>query len=139
MNDYTEAELKYADIINLPHHVSKKHAQMSRAERAAQFSPFAALTGYGDKVNETERLTDEKTELSDDEKYELNGRLQKIMKDPLKYWLSVTYFKKDEFKSGGKYITVRTHVKRIDETNRRIVLEDGTQINIDDLYALEAE
>ena len=61
------------------------------------------------------------------------------MKDPLKYGLSVTSFKKDEFKSGGKYITVRTHVKRIDETNRRIVLEDGTQINIDDLYALETE
>ena len=97
---------KYDDIINLPHHVSQKHRRMSLLDRAAQFAPFAALSGYEEAVIETRRLTDKRRALDESEKEKLNARLQ-LVKDYLeaKPIVEITYFVPDERKSGGAYIT----------------------------------
>lgn len=106
---------RYDDIINLPHHVSTKHPHMSIYDRAAQFAPFAALTGYGDAIDETARLTDRQYELDNDELANLELKLNQLQymidKKPR---ISVTYFEADERKAGGKYITVTGNLDRID-------------------------
>lgn len=97
---------KYDDIINLPHHVSTKHQRLSMEQRAAQFAPFAALTGYGDAIKETARITEDRIELDDEEKIKLDNKLKKIQNNiSNKPKVIVTYFVPDIRKSGGEYIT----------------------------------
>ena len=137
---YDEKDHDYDDIINLPHHVSSKRPQMSMLDRAAQFSPFAALTGYGDAIQETGRLTDEKINLSEEEKEALD-RKQQILLERLdeRPALTVIYFVPDEKKSGGAYVTKSGNLKKIDEVERMMTLTDGTKISLDDVYDIESE
>ena len=125
---------KYEDIINLEHHVSEKHPQMSREARAAQFTPFAALTGYDTAIKETARLTDKKIEIDEGLKTVLNNRLQIILQHiKSNPEISFTYFLQDNKKQGGKYITTEGKVKKIDITNGYITLNDKTKIIINDI------
>lgn len=124
----------YEDIIDLPRHISKNHQQMARENRAAQFAPFAALTGYGEAINESGRLTDRRIELDENEKAILDLKLrQAVERIPQRYKVEVTFFKADKKKDGGSYITVKGILKKIDESNRQIVLQDGTKIPINDV------
>ena len=123
---------KYNDIINMPHHVSKTHPQMSLKARSAQFAPFAALTGYGDVINETGRLTNENIELDDELKEILNEEIMKIKsKLSKRLTISFTYFIPDAKKNGGKYVTVKGIVKKVNDNS--IILEDKTEILIEDI------
>ncbi|TWH81571.1 YolD-like family protein [Sedimentibacter saalensis] len=130
----------YDDIMNLPHHVSATRPHMSAIDRAAQFSPFAALTGYGDAITETARLTGEKVELDEYMKDVLSVRLQ-IIADQLKEHpeIAITYFQPDEKKSGGAYVTVIGRVKKIDEYERVVVMIDGTRVPIDEIASIDGE
>jgi hypothetical protein len=125
---------KYDDIINLPHHVSEKHPRMSLEQRSAQFAPFAALTGHAEAINETARLTDKKIEIDDELKEIINIKLQKIKeKINLKPKVSITYFVPDKKKSGGEYVTITENVKKIDEYNHEIIMNDNRKISIKDI------
>ena len=129
---------KYDDIINLPHHVSPTRPQMSMIDRAAQFSPFAALTGYEDAILETGRLTDARAELTEDELDALNAKYQLLM-DTIGTGIEVniTYFKQDDRKAGGAYLTERDVVKKVDTYNRRILMRNGTCIPMDDIFDID--
>lgn len=128
----------YDDIIDLPHHVSDTRPRMSRLDRAAQFSPFAALTGYGAAIKETARLTDERVELGEYELMELNAGIHMLMERIDEHpQVEITYFKPDERKDGGAYLTVKSRAKRLNEYERFILLEDDTQIPFDDIYKIE--
>lgn len=120
---------KYADIIDLPHQKSVKRPHMPVEDRAAQFSPFAALIGYEDAVKETARLTDERIELDEYSKEELNRKLNEI-KDDLTKQVSITYFVPDERKEGGIYVTASGCIKKFKEQEMMIVMGDGTEIPI---------
>ena len=140
MND----EHRYDDIIDLPHHVSSRHPQMSLLDRAAQFSPFAALTGHAAAIRETERLTEEWVELDEDRKMLLDERLQMIREylsgrkeEQNLPEFTFTYFQPDEKKRGGAYITICGRVRKIDEYVHRVILEDGTDLAIEHLFAIE--
>ena len=123
---------KYEDIIHLPHHISQRRPRMPISDRAAQFSPFAALTGHDAAVKETARLTDEWIELTESRKESVNRQLQKVKEDIDKHpSIAVTYFVPDERKSGGEYVTMTGKVKKINEYERIILLEDETVIPID--------
>ena len=128
----------YEDILYLPHHVSGTRRQMSMTDRAAQFSPFAALTGYDAAIRETARLTDSSVDLEGDEKAVLNGRLQLLSRcldrEPR---ITVTYFVPDRRKSGGAYETVEGRVRKIDPLEQALFLEDGTHIPFDRIRYLE--
>lgn len=125
---------EYDDIINLSHHVSRKHPQMSIHDRAAQFAPFAALTGHGEAIAETARLTDRKIELDDYERLKLDEKLlilqEHIMEMPE---ISVTYFCPDEKKEGGRYVTLTKALRKINVVERTLLMEDGMQIRIEDI------
>ncbi len=127
--------MKYDDIIHLPHPVSSRHPQMPLSDRAAQFSPFAALTGHDAAIRETARLTEEKAELDEDGKELLNEKLQMINEALPE--VEVTYFQPDARKNGGTYRKFRGRVKKIDEYNRMIFFADQTAVPIDDLYSIE--
>ena len=127
----------YEDIIRLPHHVSKKHPRLSMEQRAAQFAPFAALTGYEDAVRETARITEDRIELDEEEKIKLNSKLQELEKNiEIKPNATITYFVPDIKKSGGEYITVSGKLKRIDEYRKLIILENRTQIPINEIIEI---
>lgn len=129
---------KYDDIINLPHHVSPTRPQMSRIDRAAQFSPFAALTGYEDAILETGRLTDARIEMTEDELDALNSKYQLLMDTiSTEVEVSITYFKPDDRKTGGAYLTERDVVKKVDTYNRRILMRNGTCIPMDDIFDID--
>ncbi len=131
---------KYDDIIHLPHHVSKKHPHMKAIDRAAQFSPFAALTGHGAAVRETARLTDKRTELDEYMKDELNHKLQIIEERHTEYpEIEITYFQPDERKRGGAYISAVGHVKKIDDYEHTIIMNDGTLVPIKDIVRIEGD
>ena len=131
---------QYNDIIDLPHHVSATRPRMSMIDRAAQFSPFAALTGYDAAIKETDRLTDERIELSEESRAVLD-RKQQLLLDNLadRPVVSVTYFVPDERKSGGAYITVAGRVKKVDDYQRLLLLTDGTKIPLDEILDMESE
>ena len=132
--------LRYADIIDKQHHVSKKHQPMSMEDRAAQFSPFAALTGYEAAVKETARLTDDREELDEDEKTRLNAQLQKIsarlQEQPE---VMVTYFAPDERKTGGARQTYRGRLRKIDRNRKMLIMVDQTELPIENLLNIECE
>ena len=129
---------RYDDIINLPHHVSSKRPQMPILERAAQFLPFSALTGYEAAVKETARLTDTRIELEESEKDLLNTKLHVLLDNlATEPKVKITYFLPDGRKSGGKYVSKMGTVIKIDLYNRQIKLEDETVIPLDDIFAIE--
>lgn len=131
---------KYDDIIMIPHHVSKKHPQMSPLNRAAQFSPFAALTGYDAAIQEAQRLTDSFIEIDESREIELNEQFSFIRENLDKQpELKITCFQPDEKKSGGSYITVCGRIKKIDEYNRQVVFVDGTTLSIDYILSMQGE
>ena len=129
---------KYDDIINLPHYEPKYHSRMSKYKRSAQFAPFAALVGYDEQVKECSRLTDERLEIDDELKEKINYKLNKINEliknNPV---VEITYFIPDVKKDGGKYITEKGNVKRIDYINRFIKLTDNKKIILDDLIDIK--
>lgn len=131
---------KYDDIIHLPHPVSDRRVRMSNYDRAAQFSPFAALTGFDAAIEETARLTDSRIELDEGGKALLNEKLLEILErietQPL---VAVTYFRYDERKAGGAYLRATGHVKKIDAYSRAIVLTDGRAISLEDVVAIDTE
>ena len=129
-----EASHAYDDIIRLPHHVSEKHPQMALSDRAAQFSPFAALTGYGSAVDETARLTDEKIELSEDRIAAISELLASLQPGDA---VSAVYFVPDRRKSGGAYLPVTGSVKKVDSVQGTLLLTDGTSIPFEDTFTLE--
>lgn len=130
---------KYDDIINLPHHVSKKHPQMSLHDRAAQFSPFAALTGHKAAINETARLTDKKQILSEDVIAKLNEQLNLIKENiGTNQTVTITYFVPDDKKSGGAYISHIGVVKKIDEYNHTVIMTDKTVIPIEQISEIQS-
>lgn len=130
----------YKDIINLPHHTSKTRPRMSLHNRAAQFSPFAALTGYEEAVEETARYTGEKAELSEYQiaiiNHKLNIALEKKNSNPV---LSITFFKPDLRKQGGEYVTVSGIIKKIDEITHTVILKNGFQIPVNLIYDIDGE
>ena len=129
---------KYDDMLRLPHHVSPTRPRMSLHDRAAQFKPFAALTGYEAVLRETGRLTDQRVELDENARTELDWRLQ-LLSGMLSQRpeVSVTYFQPDGKKAGGSYRTAAGTVRKIDETEGILVMADGTCIPVADLFALE--
>ena len=127
----------YDDIINLPHPVSQRHPQMSMHDRAAQFSPFAALTGHGAAIAETERETDAWADPGEDERENLNRQLC-LLRDHLEEQpqVAITYFEPDSRKEGGAYVTVRGIVRKMDMTGRYIQTMDRRQILIDNIRSI---
>lgn len=131
---------KYDDILRLPHHVSASRKPMSMTARAAQFAPFAALSGYDAEVQEAGRLTDQPIELDEYEKETLNARLQLLAQHLQEKWtVSAVYFQPDERKEGGAYVTRTGTVKKILLSERRLLLTDGTVVPLDGLIALDGE
>lgn len=130
----------YEDIINLPHHTSKKHPRMSLEARSAQFAPFAALTGYDEVLIETARLTNERIEIDETIKVIIDSKLQ-IIKEHIKEMPLITfmYFVPDSKKDGGKYVTITGNVKKIDEYRNVFVLDNKMEIPIDEIIDLNGE
>ena len=131
---------KYDEIMGLPHHVSKTRPQMPMSDRAAQFAPFAALTGYDSAIKETGRLTDERIELDEEASTALDMKYQLLM-DALddEPEVTITYFQPDERKAGGKFVSAVGAVKKIDDFERRITMRDGTRIPMDDVLSIDGE
>ena len=130
----------YEDIINLPHHISPTRQQMPMSDRAAQFSPFAALTGYDAAIKETGRLTDERIELDEEALTALDMKYQLLIDafDDAPE-VTITYFQPDERKAGGKYITATSAVKKADDFERRITMQNGTKIPMDDVLSIDGK
>lgn len=128
----------YDDIIDLPHHQSATRPHMPAIDRAAQFSPFAALTGYEAVITETARLTDQRIELDEDAKAAIAQKLQLVMERIRERpEITVTWFQPDEKKDGGAYVTATGAIKRIDEYERAILMADGTRISIDSVTSID--
>ena len=129
-------QFPYEDIVNMPHHVSKKYPQPTMA----RFAPFAAITGYEEMVLEEARVTDDRIEMDESSKAALNEKLNMILEfideQPE---VKITYFEPDKKKAGGAYVTVTGTVKRIDEYEHLVIMTDGKKINIDDIYNLQSE
>lgn len=128
---------KYDDIIDLPHHVSKTRKPMSLYNRAAQFAPFAALTGYDDAIEETARLTETKVELSDELKNDLNQKIN-FIKNNIKVHPEITikYFVRDNKKSGGIYKSLTSIIKKVDDFNKCLIFADNTNVYFDDIISI---
>lgn len=131
---------RYDDLLCLPHHVSVVHPHMSLYDRAAQFAPFKALTGYEDDVEETARLTNKRIELDEERIEQLDARLRLLEEHLVDApTVSITFFQPDARKDGGSYETVSGIVKKIDGIQRVIILRDGQQIAIGDIYGISGE
>ena len=135
-----DSEHKYDDIINLEHHISKTHKQMSMQNRAAQFAPFAALTGYEEAVKETARFTEKKIELDEELNNILDEKLR-LIQSQIKNTpeITVTYFVPDDKKRGGKYQKITGKIKKIDDYNKFIIFTDGKCISIKDIIDISGE
>lgn len=131
---------KYDEIMGRPHHVSKTRPQMPMSDRAAQFAPFAALTGYDSAIKETGRLTDERIELDEEALTTLDMKYQLLM-DALNEApkVTITYFQPDERKAGGKYVSAVGVVRKVDDFERRITMQDGAKIPMDDVLSIDGE
>lgn len=135
-----ESKHPYEDILNFPHPVSERHPRMSIHDRAAQFSPFAALTGYEATIQEAARLTERKIELSEDQKVKLDARLCLLVEAlPQRPEAVFTYFLPDSRKRGGSYVTAVGALKRVDDVQGLILLTDGTEIPIEDVLDIQCE
>lgn len=132
------SEFQYNDILNMPYpnpDIEKDFPD--EILRAAQFAPFAALTGFDEEIEETARLTDIKVELDEYQKAELNDKLLFLNNSEDDEEVSITYFVPDKKKSGGAYLTITGAVAKIREYERDVIMEDGMQIPIDDIFAIE--
>lgn len=140
MNNNNNEVHHYDDIIHLPRPVSKTHPQMAISDRAAQFAPFAALTGHGDAIRETARFTDEKAELDENAKAILDEKLRMIQellsRQPE---IAVTYFQPDPKKAGGHYLTVTGTITKLNMYTQSLSMADGLQIPFDDIFELDSE
>lgn len=135
-----EARKKYADIIDLPHHQSDTRPKMSNYDRAAQFSPFAALTGHADSIKETARLTDEYSEPSEEMKAIMNEKILFLMEQlENQPEITITFFKPDDKKQGGAYITITGVVNKIKTYERQIQMTTGDLIPIDMIFGIDGE
>ena len=130
---------KYDDIINLPYPPAKTRPSMSVSDRAAQFAPFAALTGHDAAVQETARLTDHKIILDEYEKAELDSRLKFIENTSEPVLTEITYFRPDEKKSGGEYVTARGYILKVDTVNKIIIMQDEREIPVDDVLSIRSD
>ena len=129
-----KSEHRYDDIINLPHHVSESRPQMSRWNRAAQFSPFAALTGYDAAIRETARLTDERIELDESRCAEISEKLRLLHENQTERpTASITYFVYDKYKGGGSYVTTTGEIKKVDPVYHIVIMADGTVIDMEEI------
>ena len=129
---------KYDDIIDLPHPTSKKHPRMSRQNRAAQFSPFAALTGYDTAIRETARITEDRRELSEDAAVELNYKISLLQQEQAGVKkIKVIYFRQDTTKDGGAYREEDGDFKRIKSSQGILELTNGIQIPLEDIFKIE--
>lgn len=134
----TNHKSMYDDIIDLPHHVSKTHPQMSRHDRAAQFSPFAALTGYDDAVDEAARLTESRLVPDEEQAALLDRTMKKILDNiDIRPLIRVTYFIPDKRKSGGRYSEYSGYIRTFNEYDKILIFEDGKKIAVSDIYDLE--
>lgn len=128
----------YEDIIHLPHHVSATRPQMSMLDRAAQFSPFAALTGYDEAIKETGRLTDDRIELDENTRTALDIKQAYLAENiNIHPEISITYFLPDTKKDGGEYVTATGSLKRIDEYERMLIFVDGRKIPMDEIANID--
>lgn len=128
---------KYDNIINLPHHVSKYRTHLSPSQRASQFAPFSALTGYGDAIKEKEKILVDKIILEDDEKELINECLQKLSNDIKNNpYVTITYFVKDKLTDKGNYLTISGNLKKIDTINNYITLTNNTKIYLDEILTI---
>ena len=133
-------EKLYEDIIHLPHHVSQVRPQMAMSERAAQFSPFAALTGYDAAIQETGRLTDTKVELDEEALRDLDLKFQLLYeKRGQEPWVTITYFEPDKAKAGGAYLVATDKIKKVDPQERIILTARGVPIPMDNVVSLESD
>lgn len=127
----------YDDIINLPHHQSKNHPHMSMHDRAAQFAPFAALTGYDDAIKEARRLTDSKPELDENQLEELDQKLADLMTRIEEHpEVTITYFEPDDNKDGGEYIAYDGRLSKIDYAGKALIFEDNKIISLSDILKI---
>ena len=130
----------YEDIVNLPPHISKRHPQPSMMDRAARFAPFAAITGYEEMVLEEARVTEERIDLDEGALALLNEKLNMIQEfldeEPE---VTITYFEPDKKKTGGAYVSVTGIVKRIDEYEHIVLMNDGKRIPIGEIYDVQSE
>lgn len=125
---------KYDDIIGLEHHVSKTHPHMSVADRAAQFAPFAALTGYEEVIDEAGRLTQQRIQVDEDRLAELDDALRAVLAQGGA--VKLVYFAEDDRKEGGSYRTIVGRIRKVVEVGRRLIMEDGTAISTDCIIEL---
>ena len=140
MREDNKDKHQYDDIINLQRHVSNNHVHMSILDRAAQFSPFAALTGFEGAIKETARLTDHRIELDEAEKTILDEKLRIIQEQLSKHQeIEFVFFRPDEMKAGGNYICMRGTVKKIEGYERTVVMQDGTRIPIEEIVDITGE
>lgn len=130
---------KYDKIINMPHHTSSNRIRMSLLDRAAQFAPFAALTGYEESIKEVARLTDKKIELTDEEFEIINSKIKYIIENKIQEEIEIIYFVPDEKKDGGCYYTYKGLIKKVDEFNKAIILENREQIKISDIVSFNSD
>ena len=126
----------YDDIINLPHHVSDRYPHMPMYDRAAQFAPFAALTGHEEAINETSRYTEERIELTEEQKENIDRKLQELRDSTANRNVRIVYFEPDELKKGGTYVEFRGTVKKINSRGQ-LILENETILLYDNIYELE--
>lgn len=130
----------YDDIINLPCPTSKRHPRMAMIDRAAQFAPFAALTGYDDAICETGRLTGTKLDLSDETKeridIKINYLIDNMEENPE---VTITYFVPDKKKAGGEYVTITDTIKKIDQYEHILIMESGVKISLFEILSIESE
>lgn len=131
---------KYDDLLHLPHPVSRTHPPMPLADRAAQFSPFAALTGYEDVLREAARLTDEKIDMGDADAETLNARTVLLLSHLAEHpEITVTYFVPDERKAGGQYVTVTGKIRKFRAAEQEIELDGGPTIPLRQILSLESK
>ena len=139
MQTYLRDPHRYDDMLHLPHHVSATRLPMSRQNRAAQFAPFDALSGYGAAIQEAARTTEVRTDLDESAKHRLNRRLQLLLQQTNTSELTVTWFRPDDRKDGGKHIRTTGFLKKIDVFRGLILLSDGAEIPIEDICRLESD
>ena len=131
---------KYDDIINLPHHISKEHPQMSMYMRAAQFAPFAALTGHDSAIQETARITDSQIELDEEVRKLLDKKLE-VIREHIKEQpqVTVSYFVPDERKTGGSYLLYTGQLHDIDDIEQKLIMADGKEIHLSSILEIDTE
>ena len=138
MSEYYKDSGRYDDIINLPHHQSTMRAHMSLHDRAAQFAPFAALTGHEEAVEETARLTDERIILDETAIEKINQKIYDIVQHlPEKRIVSITYFRPDALKKGGAYLTDVGSVNKVDENEKKVFMDSGMEIEMEQIVEVE--